>query len=79
MRRSVELIDQWATDNGYELVDAQPRNFLRGPFFLRSSEGQSVYYITIRDQFGMTRYGWVRCGGWWLGLLSNSVKVKWDE
>ena len=79
LRRSVELIDQWAADNGYELVDARPRNFLRGPFFLRSSEGQSVYYITVRDQFGITRCGWARCGGWWLGLLSDSVKVKWDE
>jgi len=79
MRRSVELIEQWAVDNGFELVDARPRNFLRGPFFLRSTEGQSVYYLTIRDRSGITRSGWARCGGWWLGLISDSVKVRWDE
>ena len=27
---------------------------------------------------GSVRSGWVRCGGWWLGLRSDEVEVCWD-
>jgi hypothetical protein len=28
---------------------------------------------------GGVRSGWVRCGSWWLGLLSDQVEVRWDQ
>ena len=64
---------------GYELLDARYSWFRRGPFFFRSSEEQAVFYVTVRDPEGQQRRGWVRCGGFWLGLFSDQATVKWDE
>ncbi|MDH3590587.1 MAG: hypothetical protein OER88_01820, partial [Planctomycetota bacterium] len=68
-----------AATNGYTLESAQYRWFWRGPFFLRSTEEQSVFYVTVKDAGGRARKGWVRCGSFWAGILSDKATVKWDE
>ena len=77
--RSSSLLHQWAAENGYRIICREHRNFLKGPFFWTSTKGQTVYYVVVEDSGGNRRTGWVRCGGWWLGLLSDNVEVRWDD
>jgi hypothetical protein len=77
--RSSSLLQLWAEINGYRIVRKEYRTFFRGPFFWSSSKGQTVYYVVVEDSAGERRSGYVRCGGWWLGLLSDRVEVRWDD
>jgi hypothetical protein len=78
-RRAASLLRQWAERNGYRLVSSEYRLFVRGPFFWTTSKGQVVYRVTVQDAQGNTRSGWVRCGGWFLGLFSDHVEARWDD
>jgi hypothetical protein len=49
------------------------------PHFWTTSRDQVVYHVTVLDQLGRERKGWVRCGSWWFGLFSNKAEVRWDE
>jgi len=77
-RRGASLLSGWAERNGYQVVHSEYRYFFRGPFFWTTSNGQAVYRVTVADQAGNARSGWVRCGGWLLGLLSDHVEARWD-
>jgi hypothetical protein len=77
--RSDSLLRQWAERNGYGLVSQDHRYLVRGPFFWTTSRGQTVYRVTVEDEGGNRRSGWVRCGSWLLGLLSDQVEVRWDD
>jgi hypothetical protein len=77
--RSASLLRKWSEDNGFRLVSSEYRNYFRGPYFWTTSKGQTVYRVTVQDKPGRLRTGWVRCGGWWLGLMSNHVETCWDE
>ena len=77
--RSRSLLEQWAGRNGFELIETEHRSLARGPFFWTTAKGQTVYRVTVRTPEGTVRRGWVRCGGFFLGLLSDQVDVRWDE
>jgi hypothetical protein len=77
--RSRSLLQQWASGNGYVILHREYRNVVKGPFFWTSSKGQTVYYVKIRDREGNVRTGWVRCGSWWLGLMSDKTEVRWEN
>jgi hypothetical protein len=77
--RSNDLLHGWAHENGLRIVRQEYRHFFKGPFFWTTSKGQTVYYVTVKDDNGNQRNGWVRCGGWFFGLLSNNVDVRWDD
>src|SRR5262245_52480056 len=77
--RSRELLEVWAKQNGFRLLQSERRCLLRGPFLWGSSKNQTVYRVKIRDEAGRIRSGWVRCGGWCLGLFSDQVEVRWDS
>jgi len=77
--RSRSLLQQWADENGFVIVHSEYRSFFKGPYFWTSSKSQTVYYVTVRDRDGNERNGWVRCGGLFLGLLSDRTDVRWDE
>jgi hypothetical protein len=77
--RSRSLLEQWAADNGFEILEREYRTFRRGPFFWTSSKNQAVYHVKVRDREGNVRSGWVRCGGWFLGLLSDQTEVRWED
>lgn len=79
LARSRTILEDWARDNHYELLSARFCWLWRGPFFLRSVQGQSVYHIRVSDANGRRRSGWVRCGGFFLGLFSDRADVYWDD
>jgi len=76
--RSRSLLREWAAQNGYEILQGEFRFLRRGPFFWTTSKGQTIYRVTVRDKQSQVRSGWVRCGGWWLGLWSHKTEVRWD-
>jgi hypothetical protein len=77
--RSDVILQRWAERHGYRLIDQQYCWFSKGPFFWTTSKGQTVYYVTVEDGPGNRRRGWVRCGGWFLGLFSDHADVRWDD
>jgi hypothetical protein len=77
--RSSSLLEQWARRHGYRILSQEYCYFFKGPFFWTSSKDQVVYYVTVEDEEGRQRKGWVRCGGYFLGLLSDNVEVRWDR
>jgi hypothetical protein len=77
--RSAAILQKWADDNGYQILQKDYRHFFRGPFFFTTSRHQTVYRVTVCDKTGQERSGWVRCGGWWWGMLSDQATVRWDD
>ncbi len=77
--RSAAILQKWAVENGYEILEKSYRLLFKGPFFFRTTEHQTVYRVTVRDKAGNVRTGWVACGSWWWGLLSDQAQVRWDE
>jgi hypothetical protein len=77
--RSDHLLKDWADKNSYRIVRSEYRYVWKGPFFWTSSRGQTVYYVTVEDVQGNQRHGWVRCGSWLFGLLSDNVEVRWQD
>jgi hypothetical protein len=77
--RSRSVLEQWAVENGFEILHSEYRNLVRGPFFWTTSKGQTVYYVRVRDSKGTERSGWVRCGGWFLGLMTDRAEVRWED
>jgi hypothetical protein len=77
--RSRTLLERWSDENGYRILAAQQRFLSRGPFFWTTSKGQTVYRVKVEDRAGRVREGWVRCGSWLFGLLSNKAEARWDD
>jgi hypothetical protein len=77
--RSNDLIERWAERCHVRVVRCDYCWFWTGPFFLTTTKGQMVYYVTVQDAKGRTRRAWVRCGGWFLGMMSDHMDVEWDD
>jgi hypothetical protein len=77
--KSYSVLEQWATESGYRLVSHEYRYSFKGPFSRTTPNNQTVYYVRVEDRHGNRRSGWVRCGGWFWGLLSDNVEVRWDD
>jgi hypothetical protein len=77
--RSSALLKSWAKENGYQILSCKFRLLFRGPFTWTTSEGQTVYRVTVEDRAGRRKSGWVRCGDFCFGLFLNKVRVRWDE
>ncbi len=78
-RRSNSLLQEWARRNGLRVLRQDFRFLFRGPFFLTTSQHQTVYHVTVEDQQGNQRHCWVRCGSWFLGLFSDKVEARWED
>jgi hypothetical protein len=76
--RARSILQKWASENGYHLLDYEYRTLLKGPFFW-SSRAQVVYRVTVLDQQGNKCKGWVKCGNFWFGLLCDEVESRWDD
>lgn len=68
----------WADKNGYQILHKEFRLFRVGPFWGQSRQAV-VYYVTVRDEQGQQRSGWVRCGSRFMGLLSDNADVIWKD
>jgi hypothetical protein len=77
--RSAAILQNWADENGFEILEKSHRFIFKGPFFFRTTDKQVVYRVTVRDKSGNAYTGWVACGSWWFGLLSSKARVIWDE
>lgn len=77
--RSAAILKKWADENGYEILEKSYCHFFKGPFFFRTTNHQAVYRVTVRDERGNVGTGWVACGSWWWGLLSDQAHARWDE
>lgn len=77
--RAATLLGRWAASNGFRVLEQERLLFFRGPFFWTTGKGQEVYRVTVEDTEGRVRRGHVRCGGYFLGMLSDNVEVRWDE
>ena len=77
--RAGRILERWARENCYRILSSRRCWFWQGPFFLRSSDDQAVFKITVADGPGQVRRGWVRCGSFWAGLLSNRAEVRWGK
>ncbi len=77
--RADTILNNWALRNGYRVLSRNYAWFFKGPFFWTSNRSQVVFRITAQDQSGNTRSGWVRCGSWWGGILSDDAEIRWDE
>lgn len=77
--RPGSMLNGWARANGFTILSQENCWLFKGPFFWTSSKGQEVYRVTVRDSEGRVRSGFVRCGGFWLGLLSDHVEARWDD
>ena len=75
--RSRQILKNWARDNHYAIVSSEYRLLFKGPFW--AANNQAVYYVTVQTADGRTRSGWVRCGGFFLGMLADKADVRWDE
>src|SRR5438128_2193612 len=77
--RSRFVLEHWADKQGFQILYSEYRYLLRGPFFWTTSRGQTVYYVRVRDRTGTERSSWVRCGGWFFGLMKNKAEVRWEN
>jgi hypothetical protein len=76
--RSESMLQKWARENGFTLLSEERRTFFKGPFFWTSGKGQMVFYVAVRDAAGHIRHAWIRCGGYFLGMISDHMDVEWD-
>jgi hypothetical protein len=77
--RSKSILRHWAEDSGFEIMDSRLQPLSNGAFDWISSNGQTIYHVRIRDREGRERSGWVRCGSFWSGVLSDKTEVKWES
>lgn len=76
--RARSMLTAWAARERLTLVSSERCWFWLGPFWLRSGKDNVVYRVTVRDEDGRMRRGYVRCGGFFLGMWSDAVAVEWD-
>ncbi len=73
------LIKKWTGQNNYEILDKEYRFLSKGPFFFPTRGLHMVYYVTVKDNEGRVRNGWIKIGDWFFGMLfTETVKVEWD-
>lgn len=76
--RSRAILENWAAQNGFKIIDSQFRWFFQGPYWFHW-KGQTVFRVKVQDHTGGERLGWVCCGGFLVGILSDDASVIWDE
>lgn len=71
------LLRRWARVNGFEILHSTFG--LGGPFDWTSSNSQIVYFVDVRLPDGQERTGWIRCGSFWAGVISDKTEVRWES
>ncbi len=79
-------IAQWATNSGYKLIDQKRASAFEGPVVWTERIGTArtikrivVYRISVEDQGGNIRQGWLRLSFWLLNTSSVNIEVLWDN
>lgn len=71
------LVREWAETRGVRIVSMHWEVFPSGPVASAAFGKHIVYDVSFVDTDGQSRRCWAKCGGWWLGLLSDTVEVVW--
>ena len=77
--RANQMIQDWAARNRFLLLQKRLQIFRYGPFWWRTGKHQLVYHVTIRDCDENIRRAWLRCGGFFLGMMSDHIDVEWEK
>src|SRR4051812_40561228 len=76
---SEKILRRWAEENGLLILAYRRCWIFRGPFTWTTTRSQDVYYVTVQDDNGRTRNGYVRCGSFWAGIFSDKAEVRWED
>ena len=79
LRKARRILDEWGSLKNLALLSAEPRYFRCGPFRFRASKARQVFHVVAKTDSGATGEGFALCGGAVFGLMSNSVKVYWND
>ena len=79
-KSGLKALQEWANKNGYKIIKSEYRWSRVGPYFWSAgSRSYRIFLVTLETSDGKIKKGWVRLGGFILGLLSDKVEVKWEE
>lgn len=73
------MLENWAAQNNYNLIKKQDANFGDGPLGRRGAKTQVKYRVKVEDANGQKKTGIVYLGGENTGVLSDEVRVEWDD
>ena len=76
--KAERLVRQWSAENGVQLLECEKRWLRCGPFFFSKSKSQRVFRIIVSDSAGNVFRGYAKCGGYFLGMWSEQIEVRWD-
>lgn len=79
LRRSRTLLGRWAENKDLEIISSRRRWVFKGPFFWKSTSGQVVFRVRVRDLHGHEQTGWVLCGNYVTGMVTAQTSGIWDE
>jgi hypothetical protein len=77
-RKAKGMVEAWAATSGLRLLSLQHRWFRCGPYSWNSSRSQIIFFVSLWDGKAR-RSAYIRCGGWWLGMFSEQMEVKWMD
>jgi hypothetical protein len=78
-RRGEQLLDQWARQHSYRVVESEERTAPGdGPMNRFAKNKQIVYQVKLVDEAGQTRRARVKVGSPETGVLSDHVSVEWE-
>ncbi|MEO8604264.1 MAG: hypothetical protein ABI629_16935 [bacterium] len=78
-QRAQAILADWMRENGWQLVSSTRRWLPPWSLLFRVSRYQLVFRVEAHDAQGRRSTGFAVCGGWWLGLFTERVDVRWDD
>lgn len=76
--RARKMIEAWAADNGFRILEMEYRPLRRGPYAWNTPAGRMVFRVLVQDGDGRKRPGWLRCGHWLMGMGLRHVDISWE-
>lgn len=72
------LVQRWARDNGFRILECELRRVRKGPFTWKvSGRGQCVCRVRVRDLDNRERSAWLRCTD--VGISNDDkTEVVWE-
>jgi hypothetical protein len=70
------LMDNWAKQNGFVILQKKHLWFSRAPF---AASGSQLVFRVLIDDHGQKRSCWLRLGHWQRGMMRDDLAVKWDN
>jgi len=73
------ILENWAAQNKYKLIEKQNANFGDGPLGRRGAKTNVKYRVKVEDKDSKTKTGIVYLGSENTGVLSDEIIVVWDD